>query len=77
MENDMKKLFYNERSGGLYKTLKGAKESSPNPYVYRAWVSDEGKILDKELVYGALAPMVCTIKRADEIIAERLKQKER
>lgn len=75
MENDMKKSFYNERSGGLYKTLKEAKESSPNPYVYRAWVSDEGKILDKELVY-AYGGMVCTIKRADETIAKRLKQKE-
>lgn len=77
MENDMKKRFYNERSGGLYKTLKEAKGISLNPYVYRVWLSDEGKILDKELVYGALAPMVCTIKRADEIIAERLKQKEK
>lgn len=76
MENDMKKLFYNERSGGLYKTLKGAKGSSPNPYVYRAWVSDDWIILDKEPVY-AYGGMVCTIKRADEIIAERLKQKEK
>ena len=71
----MKKRFYNERSGGLYKTLKEAKGISLNPYVYRVWLSDEGKILDKEPVY-AFGGMVCTIKRADEIIAERLKQKE-
>ncbi len=75
MENDMKKRFYNERSAGLYKTLKEAKGISPNPYVYRVWISDEWKILGKELIY-AYGGMVCTIKRADEIIAEKIKQKE-
>lgn len=71
----MRKRFYNDRNGGLYNTLKEAKGSSPNPYVYRAWVSDEGKIQEKELVY-AYSEMVCTIKSADAIIEDRLKQKE-
>lgn len=74
MENDMKKRFYNERSGGLYKTLKEAKESSPNPYVYRAWVSDEGNILEKYPVF-AYGDMVCRIKDADQRIEEKLKNK--
>lgn len=67
---DIIKCFYNEKTDGTYKTLLSAKKSSKFPYVYRAWKKD-GKILDKELVYG-YGESVSTIKRADETIYKRL-----
>ena len=64
------KCFYNEKTGKTYKTLALAERSSNYPYVYRCWLRD-GKILDKELVF-AYGDSVCTIKKADENIYNRL-----
>nr|DAV42255.1 MAG TPA: hypothetical protein [Caudoviricetes sp.] len=64
------KCFYNEKTESTYRTLSSAKKSSKNPYVYRAWLQN-GKILDKELIY-AYGQSVTTIKRADECIYNRL-----
>ncbi|WP_304331435.1 hypothetical protein [Phocaeicola plebeius] len=63
------KCFYNEKTEKTYRSLSHAKKSSKTPYVYRAWIQN-GKILDKELIY-AYGQSVATIKRADEIIYNR------
>ena len=64
------KCFYNEKTEKTYRSLSHAKKSSKTPYVYRAWIQN-GKILDKELIY-AYGQSVATIKRADEEIYKRL-----
>lgn len=63
------KRFYNQKTEKTYRTLSHAKKSSKTPYVYRAWLQD-GKILDKELIY-AYGESLTTIKRADEEIYKR------
>lgn len=68
----MIKNFYNEKTGQYYKSLKMAKMSSKNPYVYRTWQDDEGKLIGKEGIY-AYGTIICTIKRADQNIEEKLK----
>lgn len=67
----MIKNFYNEKTGLYYKSLKEAKLSSKNPYVYRTWLDDNGKLIDMEPLY-AYGSALCTIKIADQIIEKRI-----
>lgn len=69
------KTFYEEKTKLFYLSLKGAKASTRNPYVYRVWVDRFYKILDKEPLY-CYGTNVCTIAKADEIIENRLKETE-
>ena len=73
----MKKMFLEEKTGeytAAISTAKGiALQKRKSPYIYRVWL-DGDKIVGKVLVY-AYGESQCTIKRADEIIAEKLKEK--
>ena len=68
----MIKSFYNEKTGQYYKSLKDAKSSSKNPYVYRTWQDDDGRLIEKVGIY-AYGTNICTIKMADQKIEEKLK----
>lgn len=70
----MIKNFYNEKTGLYYKSLKAAKLSSKNPYVYRTWQDHDGRLIGKEGIY-AYGTSICTIYMADQKISERLKNK--
>lgn len=68
----MIKNFYNEKTGQYYKSLKDAKSSSKNPYVYRTWLDDYGKLIGMQGIY-AYGTSICTIRMADQEIEEKLK----
>ncbi len=69
--DEIMKAFWEEKSSTLYKTLKMAKAAHKFPYVYRVWLNSKLEIIGKEPVwcYGIQA---CSVKRADELIAEKL-----
>lgn len=69
-EKEIIKKFLNEKNGRMYSSLKTAKESTKSPYISRVWIKDE-KIIGKQVVF-AYGEGCCTVRRADEIIAEKI-----
>ena len=69
------KCFFEETTGTYHKSLKSAKslgrfKDGSYPYVYRCWMKD-GVIVAKYPV-SAYGGSCCSIKYADECIAEKL-----
>lgn len=72
--NEYLRAYWEEKTSTLCKTLKVAKKAHKFPYIYRVWLNSKLEIIGQEPVwcYGI---SVCTIKRADSIIADRLTAK--
>lgn len=75
MNDDIEKLYLEERSGRLVKSLKEAKTCHVSPYVYRIWIRGN-RIIGKELVL-AYGTSVCSIRQADAYIAKRIEMANR
>lgn len=66
-----KKNVFEERTKTYHHTLCEAKKAHRFSYILRVWLKDK-TIIGKETVY-AYGSSCCTIKRADEYIAEKIK----
>ncbi len=66
----MEKLFYEERTGKYYRTLKAAKAVSKNAYVSRVW-KEGNRLLGKALIF-AYGEQLGAIKSADRNIERKL-----
>lgn len=70
-EEEIKKMFFEERTKTYHHTLCEAKKAHRYSYVWRVWLKDK-TIIGKEMVY-AYGSSWRTIKMADEDIAEKIK----
>lgn len=74
----MKKMFLEEKTGEYTAALSVAKliaiQKRKSPYISRVWL-DGDKIVGRVVVY-AYGETQCTIKRADELIVEKLKKQQ-
>lgn len=66
----MEKLFYEERTGKYYRTLKAAKAVAKSAYVSRVWKEGD-RLLGKELIF-AYGEQLGAIKSADRNIERKL-----